>query len=139
MEDKILFLKMRNRLKYRVFYKKINQYLDDEWSISINRDGSINACRYYECAIDIKCEYAEQDQLVVEFCTGKKDKNSNLIYDGDIAQDPDCYENILIKWDEDDASFRLIQGNTSNEFDNCIEIIGNIHENPELLEPESEE
>ncbi len=77
---------------------------------------------------------------VVEQCTGLKDKNGELIYEGDVLLlDPDD-PFALVVWDEDVAMFCLQQEDVCYTFDNCgytpreIEIVGNIHENPELLE-----
>ena len=69
--------------------------------------------------------------------TGLKDKNGNLIYEGDVL---DHFELIVcIKYDLDNGGF-YIKGNaygwnplTHFRAGQC-ETIGNIHENPELLE-----
>ncbi|MFA5658655.1 MAG: YopX family protein [Oscillospiraceae bacterium] len=82
--------------------------------------------------------------------TESHDKNGKEIYEGDIACVPyiDCIFGDLVGKDIDydfkfivnfkDASFVLSnkdRGNIYiNEFGNNIEIIGNIHDNPELLE-----
>lgn len=75
-----------------------------------------------------------------EQCTGLKDANGNLIYEGDmLLLDPDD-PYALVVWDKDVAMFCLEQEDVCYTFDNCgylpqeMEVIGNIHENPELLE-----
>lgn len=81
---------------------------------------------------------------IVEQCTGLKDKNGNLIYEGDIVEltDDDSFEKpikTIVRWAEENACFglfgshNLYYGFSSYESDN-FEVIGNIHENPELLE-----
>jgi uncharacterized phage protein (TIGR01671 family) len=81
-------------------------------------------------------------------CTGLKDKHGKLIFEGDIYQEKihrqnDTIETItyVIKWN----GYRYRVNGTSNFDDrgvdsgflmntHKIEIIGNVHENPELLE-----
>ena len=89
-------------------------------------------------------------------CTGLKDKNDKLIYEGDIVKYfcpaeycsdgvhkcPECYsgENGSVHYDEDLAMYEYrsksdecpLTDNINTEED--LEIIGNIYENPELLE-----
>lgn len=82
--------------------------------------------------------------------TGLKDKNSKLIYEGDIVEIMvwDDYSEDMIEtkgkvyWSKEDASFLIFVSydgeyslNSQETFyGREIEVIGNIHENPELLE-----
>ncbi|NSM92047.1 hypothetical protein HRD98_02755 [Enterococcus faecalis] len=82
---------------------------------------------------------------VIMQSTGLKDKNGVEIFEGDIVQyrdgeysylgivKRDCYQ-FFIDGIEPDANYDFID--VSNTFDgtSSLEIIGNIHENPELLE-----
>ena len=74
---------------------------------------------------------------ILEQCTGLKDINSKLIYEGDIVNTSN-FGKCFIEWADDEAGFTLHSIETVNYYSiyccNDFEIIGNIHENPELLE-----
>ncbi len=70
--------------------------------------------------------------------TGLKDKNGNRIFEGDAVRCPDGQYTVI--YSERYACFQFAAANSMEfyllkYFDNPLEIIGNIHDNPELLEP----
>ena len=78
--------------------------------------------------------------------TGLKDKNGNKIWENDIIKPYDTVtnENYIISWDKEMGAFVFCDINTNNslyvlvghyiESIQSVEVIGNIFDNPELLE-----
>ncbi|WP_143314548.1 YopX family protein [Clostridium sp. HBUAS56017] len=68
--------------------------------------------------------------------TGLKDKKGKEIYEGDIVNDGDLnfevYRHNSGEWKAGWCS--LWEYISDNEIENCWEIVGNIYENPEILE-----
>ena len=80
----------------------------------------------------------ENTDLVVESKTGREDKNGKEIYVGDIVRAEDIPKKTYeIIWDDDLAvMMRDCHDRRWEVFQVPLEVIGNIHENPELLEEE---
>lgn len=87
----------------------------------------------------------EIDPKTVGQDTGLKDKNGNSIFDGDICRNIKTKEILSVAWHgtmagfvwskRKEESYLFDFGALFRAFDKC-EIIGNIHDNPELLEKE---
>lgn len=81
-------------------------------------------------------DYAVKEDTIGQF-TGLYDKNGKEIYEGDIVQWEECVADYTfvtqkseVFYSENSASFEPL-----NEFSYCnFEVIGNIYDNPELLE-----
>lgn len=71
-----------------------------------------------------------QNVILMQY-TGLKDKNGKEIYEGDIISFLD--EKWSVIYFEQYASFMLQKGNDLSNITSQEEIIGNIHQNPELL------
>lgn len=131
-------------LKFRIWHAELCRYLKDN-EFYINPNGSVySAFESYDNKIR-KTDYIEnfsrddfdEGYIIVEQYTGLKDKNGKEIYEGDIVEYDWYIRNdksyrVKEKVVFDDMGARL--GN--DRIRNCsgVEVIGNIHENPDLLE-----
>lgn len=115
---------MTDRFKIRVWDKEFNQYWTDEaikenaaWLLFPDNDNIEN--------------------IEIEQCTGIKDKNGKPVFEGDILSDYDGFK-FLVRWNALELRYVFIpiSKNNSEDLDiypNECELVGNIHENEELL------
>lgn len=122
---------MNDRFKFRVWDKGNEHYVDCADMLYIEPSGEITYACYDGDREDMY--YYEQNDVVIEQCTGLRDKNGKLIYEGDIIRVED--NTCKVEWEEENARYNVSgYGEIAYLTYNEIEVIGNIHENPELLE-----
>ena len=144
---------MNDRFKFRIFSKTAKKFIYfDKSELSIDRENMGLLFRSEHLYLG---NYEELQQ-----CTGLKDKNGTLIYEGDIIKDKLNHIRVVV-WEQD--SFKYPALKTSRYFHSPIpnkleerkvdlrskltfqdnvakyekkhfEVIGNIYKNPELLE-----
>jgi uncharacterized phage protein (TIGR01671 family) len=122
-----------------------------EFSDELRFDDAINEDFYIPVNINDNWGTAygalEVDPKTIGEYTGSKDEHGRMIFEGDICRDDDSftaeggYDIGVVKWDNNNASFYFMMLPHTNglNFDDAnpekfMTIIGNIHDNPELLE-----
>lgn len=146
---------MNREIKFRVWDKTTNTMFEDNKSTDI----TIEAYREMVDINGILLDYENECEAVLMQYTGLKDKNDKEIYEGDIVKSKMylpigdgsrervisnkgvmCYDKLgilAIKTDEYNGKNCYSDFFHTIELSDCefeIEVIGNIYENPELLE-----
>lgn len=136
---------MQDRLKFRYFNKYANKMVEPKnWQ---NVDGTYECIKQQVCFDEdiqpIPYDHIGRNGLVFMQCTGLKDKNGKLIYEGDILRNTLTNKYASVAWHNTGAGYvwsKTIPNSYLYEFGALFrvfgkyEVIGNIYENPELLE-----
>lgn len=124
--------------KYRAWDKihKTMYEVDDIMSIDFGRSEISVKTLFFE-----RTNYYKFDDIVLMQSTGLKDKNGKEIFEGDILGTKDGLLNGVVKFNIDlgmwtNSLFRYNNFERLCNVANSREIIGNIWENPELVEVE---
>lgn len=85
--------------------------------------------------------YIYKEPKYIEQCTGIRDRSGRLIYEGDLVKCKLSRNPGVIKWDQENGAFRLLippKPLFNSSLEDVVEfdfkVIGNIHENKNLLE-----
>lgn len=116
---------MNERFKFRIWDKIDKRFMSGSVSI--------------DCRKGCMAGNMPENKYVIQQCTGLKDRNEKLIYEGDIIEWKK--EKHIVIFDERNATFGIKISDVETHLFNdihtptrWIEIIGNIYENKELLE-----
>jgi YopX protein. len=125
---------MNREIKYQAWYKKENRMIYPVIQLHLDNMPFIGWYETVQDAVEGKLTTAFLDEVELREYIGRKDKNGKEIYEGDIDGSD---EPMFVAYE--DGSFGLKYSEKSDYFNSCIswdrcEIIGNIYENPDLLE-----
>jgi hypothetical protein len=135
---------MNNRFKFRFWHKSKNHYINTE-KLVLN-DGTYTQVGTKQMNNGTYCSYIVNEyntsEIIPEQCTGLKDKNGKLIYEGDIIDCKPFYTKRKVIWINKDCRFNIsssirVYDSGYEQKTELMEVIGNIHENADL--PENEE
>ena len=131
-----------NRFRFRAWDKSFQKYCENVIVSTINGEITV-----YERLVNGDTSLIPHTHVMLEQCTGLKDKNGRLIYEGDIIQHdtaagPKCWPVVfkngcfVLPYESGEAWLGKVIEHCP--YDSGVVIAGNIHENPELLEANNE-
>lgn len=136
-----------NQFDFRIWDNEENKYIyDDIGVISIKNikgpyKNLVCESKAMDKEIKISIKTLFYDRYEIELWTGLTDKNGKKIYEGDIVEFTDDFDDIYFLkinfsciygvsfTDDDNANFEINIGLIKESF----EVVGNIHENKDLL------
>lgn len=120
-------------LKFRAWDKSVEHLYEVQTLI----DGG-DAIGRYVLNGEMRYIHLCADEIIVEQYTGLKDKNGKEIYEGDVLESTWNGDKAVVVWNNVEGEWEhYADFNTYSKYGGSV-VIGNIHENPELLEKEEE-
>ena len=125
---------MSRQIKFRAWNHK-HKYMDDAFFIRTCDGATFDVPKFRYDTPNTEIEYTDEFSPLMQF-TGLLDKAGKEIFEGDLLQMDDLIVPVVF----DDGSFQIktntYQGSSHLMQDRAkrFEVIGNIYQNPELLE-----
>lgn len=131
---------MSREIKFRAWDKTNNRWYDRRPHIAADITFDENGCLvegFWDDNGELRTFHPDIEVVFMQF-TGLHDKNGKEIYEGDLVRYCGWNHLLVVQWDHEEAGFimggrswrRFGDGETSSE----LEVVGNIYENPELLQ-----
>lgn len=136
-------------LKYRAYIKPLKRYAEKYETILSHHQCNMEPSWTVNISPE---EYYGDEDLVIEQFTGLLDRNSKEIYENDIVKDGEDEIYNQVVWFSQVGGFRIAPSRKTVEFlkeqapefltkgeavgwfiTDDVEVVGNIHENPELV------
>lgn len=134
---------MNDRFKFRCFSRKTKKMYEVDSLHLDSKDGEWVWVHYYNPIYDkdLKIQIVQPNAVIMQ-STGLKDKNGKLIYESDIVKIfhvsgtmQGKFFTDVVEWNDLRYRFDTEKYGVFDE-DDTYEVIGNIYQNPELLESE---
>ena len=115
-------------LKFRLWSKRTNRYI----TTCIVGGVEYNEISAFDL-FGLRSDPQFQSDVIIEQYTGLKDKNGKEIYEGDILESTWNGDKAVVVWNNVEGEWEhYADFNTHSKYSGSV-VIGNIHENPELL------
>ena len=132
---------MNDRYLYRAKRTDNGEWVIGNLLLDTEKEKPFETFRIYPVDYVVLCRIVNPSTICQ--CTGLKDKNGKLIWENDVVK---CQDTIgIVNWNKTHLAYTILKKNKDGnmqyyymdeELGKDIEVIGNIFDNPELLEVE---